>query len=542
VALDGAWSEPGLTDAPNLTIVYFPESIGQRAATNQAARLSQAKYVMKIDAHCVVDEGFDVKMMEDMQDNYTMIPTLYNLHAFDWVCIGNNPRSGNNFERKEWFVSRKGCGHRIYQSPTPKKCPACKTGNMERELIFLPRLNRKSTHYRFDSTMHFKYWGSLGDLPQSREDISESLSAQGSCFMLTREKYWELNICDERHSKSGWGQQGTEVACATWLSGGKLMISRKTWYSHLFRTQGGDFSFPYPLSGTDQEASKAYSRDLWFNNKHEKQIYPLSWLLEKFWPIPDWTEEQLAEVKKKGEEFYKTHPRPTTTNQISNKVVEPTKGIIFYTDNLLKLKFAHKVQGQLKKIGLPITSASLKPMPHFGDNVHIPLERGLTAYFTQIITALERSKADIVYMCEHDVIYHPSHFDFIPDRKDLFYYNQNFWRIRPEVDNFAVHWDANQVSGLVCYRELVLDWYKKKWASIQQNGFDRSYEPGGRNSEEIVVWKSQYPNIDIRHGGTLTKSKWSLADFRDKSTSAGWEESTLEKIPGWDIEFLQSLR
>ena len=68
-------------------------------------------------------------------------------------------------------------------------------------------------------------------------------------------------------------------------------------------------------------------------------------------------------------------------------------------------------------------------MPHFGDNIHIPMQRGLEAYFTQIISALEKSKAEIVFMCEHDVLYHPSHFEFIPERKDKFYYNQNWFPI-----------------------------------------------------------------------------------------------------------------
>lgn len=482
VALDGVWADPALAADPRLTIIYFPKSIGQRAATNQACRLSKAKYVMKIDAHCIVEEGFDVKLMAIMKDNYTVVPTLYNLHAFDWVCSS--------------------CGDRVYQGPTHKykKCDKC-GGTREREMIWKPRFNRRSRYYRFDKTLHFQYWGSYEDRPEAQGDLVPILSTQGSCFMLTRAKYWELGICDEAHGS--WGQQGVEVACKTWLSGGELYSYKGTWYSHLFRTQGGDFAFPYPMSGTDQEHAREYSRDLWLNDKWPLAIHSFDWLIEKFKPIPDWHDDISREI-------------------------------IFYTDNKLKLKYAHMVQKQLQKIGLPITSASLKPMANFGNNIYIPLERGLLAYFAQIIAALQNSKADIVYMCEHDVIYHPTHFDFIPERKDIFYYNQNFWRIRPEQDNFAVHWDANQVSGLVCYREPLLNWYKAKFEQIVKSGFDRSYEPGNRDPNLIQTWKSHYPNVDIRHGGNLTKSKWSLDDFRDKSTSKGWDTSIIEQIPGWD--------
>lgn len=526
VGLDGQWSNPPIIDHPDVTIFYSPDPLGQRGMTNQLVRLTRAKWVMKLDAHCTVDEGFDVKVIDGVQDDWTIIPAQYNLHAFDWVCIGKTERSGKLYV-EDPEIKKLGCGHTIYQGPTVK-CPKC-GGNMERLLIWKPRLNKRSEFYRFDKTLHFQYWGDFKNRPEAQGDIAPSLSAQGSCFMLTRERYWYLDICDEGSAgKSGWGQQGVEVAMKTWLSGGQLMINKKTWYSHMFRTQGGDFGFPYPLSGAEQDVARNFSRDLWMNNKWKKALpgRTLEWLLNKFYPVPDWHDGKEIKV--------------ITFMDLGGNVT--TKNIIFYTDNQLKLKYAHAVQKQLKKVGIPIVSASLKPMPNFGDNIHVKKERGLEAYFTQIISALEKSTADVVYMCEHDVIYHPSHFEFVPERKDIFYYNQNFWRIRPEVDNFAVHWDANQVSGLVCYRELLLDWYKKKWEKVQKEGNDRSYEPGNRDPNLIQAWKSKYPNIDIRHEGTMTRAKWSLNDFRDKSTSKGWEESTLEKIPGWDYNFLISLK
>ena len=57
--LDGQWAKPGINDHKDVTVIYHSQSIGQRAATNEAARLSRAKYVMKVDAHCAFDEGFD---------------------------------------------------------------------------------------------------------------------------------------------------------------------------------------------------------------------------------------------------------------------------------------------------------------------------------------------------------------------------------------------------------------------------------------------------------------------------------------------------
>ena len=72
--LDGEWVDPPVDQHHLVTVIHYPESIGQRAATNRAASVSTGKYLMKVDAHCAFDQGFDVKMLADMQDNWTMAP------------------------------------------------------------------------------------------------------------------------------------------------------------------------------------------------------------------------------------------------------------------------------------------------------------------------------------------------------------------------------------------------------------------------------------------------------------------------------------
>jgi glycosyltransferase involved in cell wall biosynthesis len=84
--LDGYWPAPPVLDNDRVIVVHHTKPIGQRAATNEGARISQAKYIMKLDAHCALDQGFDRKMIEDCQPDWMMIPAMWNLHAFDWVC------------------------------------------------------------------------------------------------------------------------------------------------------------------------------------------------------------------------------------------------------------------------------------------------------------------------------------------------------------------------------------------------------------------------------------------------------------------------
>lgn len=530
VVLDGAWADPPIPDHPRVTILHHPVSIGQRAATNDAAHLSSAKYVMKVDAHCAFDKGFDVKMMDAMHDDWTMAPIMRNLHIFNWVCTSET------------------CDFKAYQGPTPggdpKKpiCPKCGQP-ARRDIVWISKSNPQSKSYCFDSTPHFAYFREFNKRPEGRGDITPTMSLQGSCFMLTREKYWELDICGEDFGS--WGSQGLEVACKTWLSGGQVMVNHKTYYSHAFRTQGGDWGFPYPLSGNQVERAKKHARNLFLENKWDKQVRPLSWLLEKFWPIPGWSDEDLAKVKATEGRFgVKVEPivQPEAEPEPVLKPVPKaeSKSIVYYTDNRIDPLIMTACQRQIEKSGLPIVSVSLKPL-YFGRNIVLDLERGYLTMFKQILAGLEASTADIVYFCEHDLLYHPSHFDFVPPRKDMFYYGTNVWKVRLSDGHAMRTKDCRQTSGLCAYRELLLEHYRKRVAIVEEKGFSRNigFEPATHGRPERIddyksdIWESAFPNIDIRHDKNLTSSRWSPDQFRNKRYTEGWQES--DTIPGWGL-------
>ena len=478
VILDGAWADPGIPQNEHVTVVYHNQSIGQRAACNEAVKLSNSKYIMKVDAHCSFDQGFDVKMISEMQDDWTMVPIMKNLHAFDWVCKN---------------------GHRRYQGPSGP-CTDCGEPT-ERDILWIAKSSPNSTSYCFDKTLHFQYFGEYKKKQEG--DIVETMGLQGSCFMLTREKYWELDICDEAHGS--WGQQGVEVACKTWLSGGRVVCNKKTWYAHMFRTQGGDFGFPYPNPGI--EKARQYSKELWLNDKWDKAKYPLSWLVEKFNP-PHWN---------------------------------VSKGIVYITDNRRSESILKPCQEQLKSAskGIKIVSVSLKKTD-FGENITLPLERGHLTLFKQILCGLEALDTDVVFLCDDDVLYHPSHFDFVPPEKDVFYYNLSWWRWRTK-DGFAVHWDAKQSNFLCANREFLIQEYKERVRRVEAEGWlNGGYEPGTRSlrrggfsDSKSDIWWSEFPSIDIRHGKNMTADKWKKEDFRDRKRDKGWRESTIDKVPGW---------
>jgi hypothetical protein len=211
-----------------------------------------------------------IKAFEEVGDNVIMAPLMRNLHVFDWLC----PE-----------------GHRRYQGPSGP-CTECgKETTMD--VVWIAKKSPQSTAYCFDPEPHFQYHASQKE--KQVGDIVESMSLQGSFFMLTRCKYWELDICDENFGS--WGSQGIETSAKFWTSGGRVLINRAVWYAHQFRTQGGDFGFPYELSGKQVEHAMKYAKDLFFRNRWDKAIRPISWLVEKFWPVPGWDDESLKQLK-----------------------------------------------------------------------------------------------------------------------------------------------------------------------------------------------------------------------------------------------------
>jgi hypothetical protein len=442
---------------------------------------------MKVDAHVAFDQGFDVKMLDAFKetgDNVTMIPQMKNLHAFDWVCKN---------------------GHRRYQSPSGP-CETCKEPTTK-DVVWIVKHNPTSTCYRFDKTLHFQYWKDLDK--RQTGDIIETLSIQGSCFMCTKEKFFELELCGEDFNS--WGQQGVEVACKTWLSGGRVLVNKRTWYCHMFRTRGGDFGFPYHNPESKINENRELSRQLFQHNGWPKAIHKFQWLLDKFSPIPDW---------------------------------EVTKGICYYSDNTLDgTKLGEEVKRRLKKISvdknIPITTACLKKIDLGVKNVYFPsMKRGIYTMFKQILGALENSTADVVYLCEADVLYDASHFDFTPPSKDIYYYNQNNWQLRVD-DGFAVYFDCKRVSQCCAYRELLITHYRKRLKMVEEIGFTRAmgFEPGSHNRPERVddvksdIWRSEVPSIDLAHGNNVTSRHWKPEDFRSQRNCQNWKQGY--EIPGY---------
>jgi len=218
-----------------------------------------------------------------------------------------------------------------------------------------------------------------------------------------------------------------------------------------------------------------------------------------------------------------------------------TKGIVYYTNHSADEKILLACQAQLKRCmeiwKFPIVSVSQKPI-NFGQNfVMNKMESSVLSMYKQILKGLEECKADIVFLTEHDVLYHPTHFDFTPEKEDHFYYNRNEWHVS-SLTGKTVFYEHNNTTELSAFRETLIS-HVKRAIEVNTDAFHASYgiaPPKGIPPEEqrlrhYGVYMSKVPNIDIRHPNTLSRQRMTKEEFRSERSRRGWKES--DGVPGW---------
>lgn len=232
-----------------------------------------------------------------------------------------------------------------------------------------------------------------------------------------------------------------------------------------------------------------------------------------------------------------------------------SKGIIYYTDNRIGNPIRDVVRYFIKKSELPIVSCSLEPT-RFGKNIVLQDRvRSYPTYLLQIYTALKNLDTTYAFFCEHDVLYHKSHFDFTPLKDNVFYYNSNIWRWKLHNFRLVTYDKMRPLSCLCVNRKFAIEHYKKRLEKAKELGMSNirsreprtgtvwGYEPGtkptirGGFSDDLCGdWYSKGPNIDIRHNKTFTSIKLDPGDF--KKLPLGYKEINYYEVPEWDLKSL----
>jgi len=217
-----------------------------------------------------------------------------------------------------------------------------------------------------------------------------------------------------------------------------------------------------------------------------------------------------------------------------------SKGLVYYTDNYGDKNILDVCRRQIQKCAdiynLPIVSVSQKPI-NFGRNIVMNITRSNESMFKQILKGVEEVYTEIIFLLEHDLLYHPAHFDFMPEDENTFYYDHNRWAVCADTGK-ATFYYTNCPSLLCARRSLLVDHYSKCVESIKDHGFKKKYgysPPKGLPKSERAGKAESYfasgVSVDIRRSDAWTRRRMDRSQFRSEGSCKGWTES--DSVPGW---------
>jgi len=246
--LDGYVPDPPLREYPNVRPVSLggetPHHSRMRQAINAGVEASTGEFVMKLDAHCMMAEGWDEVLKADCGDDEIVIPRRYSLEPERWTI-----REGRPFIDYE-YVS----------FPYTAAFLSVKTGN--------------------------KWW----ERQEAHKDIliDENMAFQGSCMFMRRSLFDRLGPL-QVEGYGGFILDSEEMSNKCWLTGGRVLVNKKTWYAHLHK--GKQYGRMYFINRWELRRGRKFHIDFWMHDRWPKATRKFEWLIEHFWPVPGWPDD-----------------------------------------------------------------------------------------------------------------------------------------------------------------------------------------------------------------------------------------------------------
>lgn len=256
VIFDGYWPQTMLRPDNRVKVIQqgtLHDNLGMRSGINLGMKLAQGSFVMKIDEHCMVDQGYDRKLTDSYLVNSIIIPRRKRLDPESWSLIEDG-RPDIDY----MFVSYP------YERPYDRACGLYGAEDRQRGRDRL-------------------------DIP-----IDETMTMQGSCWFLRRDYFYQLlpNGLDEANY-GPFNHEAQELSNTAWLSGGRVLVNKNTWYAHYHKgSKGKGYGFSneqYKRFTADKEKARRYAIDYWLTTKDFK--YDWKWYMDHFSPVPTWPED-----------------------------------------------------------------------------------------------------------------------------------------------------------------------------------------------------------------------------------------------------------
>lgn len=188
----------------NLFLYEFStEILGQRFIENFVTSITLSKYILRLDAHCLLPKDWDLKYMEGLKLGKFVIPTI---KSMEFVT----------------FELRTAEYRNIYISPSGKT----------------------------------KWWHKC--------PLNVSMASSGTGWFCEQEYYRKHLIRDINLPK--WGCMGFEISIKNFIAGEKIHIVPDLYLGHVFHTKRRNDGYAYSLRDlihTERKLLRQYSKELY---------------------------------------------------------------------------------------------------------------------------------------------------------------------------------------------------------------------------------------------------------------------------------------
>jgi len=221
-----------IVDDPHVRYIHLGKNGGMKNAINCGMRVARGEFVMRLDEHCKFPKGFDKVLTDECQENWIFTARRFFLDPTTWTVM--DPKKYPPVDCEKLVIQHDDDGSEL-----------------------------KWTGQRWKSRAK----------ELENEPIIESMAMQGSMWVMPR-KWWNEVIGELEWEKRGphYGDSH-EVVFLTWKAGGKLMVTKNTWFAHKHR------SFPRTHSGGSPE------------NPHKKEYWKYN--------LSIWRDYYMNEIKPK---------------------------------------------------------------------------------------------------------------------------------------------------------------------------------------------------------------------------------------------------
>lgn len=245
--LDGYWPATStIIENPKVSYVHLSAPKGMRNAINTGVAIAKGKFLLKCDAHCMFEEGFDTTLIADCENDWVVVPRRKRLDVLTWT-VKNEKKPDVDYEYLSYPGSR---------------------GD-------------------WTEGLHGRVWDARAG-ERAGILIDDNMSAQGSCWLMEKEYFHKLELEDDMNYGT-FNHEFQEIGLKCWLSGGRVVTNKKTWYAHLHKNKAAG-GRGYHLPDEQLEKGTAYTNKWLTDSAWHKQTKPFNWIIEKFWPVPTWPE------------------------------------------------------------------------------------------------------------------------------------------------------------------------------------------------------------------------------------------------------------